>query len=84
TNQTTLAAVFMDMMMPNLDGAAAIRAIQKINPQVPIMAVSGLPSNQPAALSAGARTFLPKPYTTTELLNTLAQMLPASAPPIAE
>lgn len=63
--------VLMDVMMPNMDGIAAIRVLRKMNPEARIIAVSGLPANQNSALAAGATTFLAKPYTLEELLKQL-------------
>ena len=69
--------VLTDMMMPFMDGPATIRALQKLNPQVKIIAASGLAANEKAAeaASAGVKTFLPKPYTAEKLLLTLAKVL---------
>lgn len=72
-----IKAVLTDMMMPYMDGPATIRALQKMNPQVKIIASSGLTDNSRAteAASAGVKIFLPKPYTADQLLNTLAELL---------
>ena len=37
-----ISAVLLDMMMPSMDGATTIRTLQKMNPQVKIIAASGL------------------------------------------
>jgi PAS domain S-box-containing protein len=68
-----ISVVLMDMMMPSMDGATTIRTLQKINPKVKIIAVSGLGSNDQVALaaSAGVKAFLSKPYTAKELLKTI-------------
>ncbi|MBD3562485.1 PAS domain S-box protein, partial [Planktothrix sp. FACHB-1355] len=43
--------VLVDMMMPSMDGSTTIRTLQKINPQVKILAVSGLlPNHQITAI----------------------------------
>ena len=72
-----VAAVITDMMMPFMDGPATIRALQKMNPRVRVIAASGLGAGDKAAeaLSAGAQIFLPKPYTAEKLLKTLAELL---------
>src|SRR6185369_692958 len=44
-NKDLIQVVLTDMMMPYLDGAATIRALQKIDPQVRIIASSGLSEN---------------------------------------
>jgi len=72
-----VAVVLTDMMMPYMDGPATIRALQKLNPQVKIIASSGLTENTRVAeaTNAGVRTFLPKPYTAEMLLRALAEIL---------
>ncbi|KZL51265.1 hypothetical protein A2T98_03095 [Nodularia spumigena CENA596] len=72
-----ISAVLMDMMLPSLDGVTAIRTLQKINPQVKIIATSGLMSKTKLGevMDTGTQTFLPKPYTVNELLLSLQQIL---------
>ncbi|MFB2976085.1 PAS domain S-box protein [Microseira sp. BLCC-F43] len=72
-HQNEISVVLMDIMMPNMDGITAIRTLQKINPQVKIIATSGLVSNGKltAATGAGVQAFLHKPYTAKELLAAL-------------
>lgn len=76
-NKDAIAVVLTDMMMPYLDGAATIRALQKMNPSVKIIASSGLADEGKAAeaANAGVRIFLSKPYTADDLLNALATIL---------
>jgi hypothetical protein len=72
-----ISVVLTDMMMPSMDGPTTIRTLQKINPQVKIIAVSGLASSDKLnkAASTGVKTFLSKPYTTKELLKTINGVL---------
>ena len=72
-----ISAVLIDMMLPALDGLTAMRTLQKINPQVKIIASSGLMSSSKlaAVMGSGAKTFLSKPYTLKELLHTLQVVL---------
>ncbi len=72
-----IQVVVTDMVMPYMDGPATIRALQRINPQVKIIATSGLAGNGKVAeaASAGVKTFLNKPYTADKLLNALAEIL---------
>jgi DNA-binding response OmpR family regulator len=60
-----------------MDGVTAIRTLQKIDSQVKIIAVSGLVSNDNLVQVAtfGVNTFLSKPYTTKDLLNTISGVL---------
>jgi PAS domain S-box-containing protein len=69
--------VLMDMMMPYMDGPATLRALQRLQPNVRIIATSGLPTDAKNAelLHAGVKTFLPKPYTAEKLLFALAEAL---------
>ena len=70
-------AVLIDMMMPEMDGATSIRTLLRINPQVKIIAVSGLATSDrvSTAINNGAKSFLSKPYTSEELLSQLHQVL---------
>jgi two-component system, cell cycle sensor histidine kinase and response regulator CckA len=72
-----ISVVLMDMMLPLMDGITAIRTLKKINPNVNIIATSGLISNRKLAdiSSTGVKHFLPKPYTIKELLLNLQQSL---------
>ncbi|MEP0817341.1 MULTISPECIES: PAS domain S-box protein [Trichocoleus] len=72
-----LSAALVDMMMPSMDGPTTIRTLQKINPQLKTIAVSGLVTSDKlvAAAKAGVKTFLNKPFTAKELLQTLDQLL---------
>ncbi|MFB8792436.1 MAG: response regulator [Potamolinea sp.] len=72
-HQQEISVVLTDMMMPTMDGLTTMRTLQKINPQVKIIAVSGLASSDKLTEVAkiGVKTFLAKPYTAKELLTTL-------------
>lgn len=70
-------AVFTDMMMPTMDGAAALLAIRRINPDALLIAASGVHTEAMVekAVAAGVSHFLPKPYTAETLLQTLRNAL---------
>lgn len=72
-----VAVVLTDMVMPFMDGPATIRALQRMNPHVKIIAASGLGTAQRAGegVLEGVSVFLNKPYTAEKLLKTLAQVL---------
>ena len=72
-----IAAVLTDLVMPFMDGPATIRALQRMNPGVRIIAASGLGAGQRGGDGAleGVAVFLNKPYTAEKLLKTLAQVL---------
>jgi PAS domain S-box-containing protein len=67
-----IQVVLMDVMMPNMDGIITARTFRKINPQVQIIAMSGLSTKREPVLAAGAKCFLAKPYTAEELLKTVS------------
>jgi PAS domain S-box-containing protein len=69
--------VLMDIIMPSMDGLTALRTLQKLNSQVKAIVTSGLASNSQLAEATeiGVKAFLPKPYTTKELLDTLHRVL---------
>ncbi len=72
-----ISVVLTDMMMPVMDGAATIKELMRMNPQVRIIAASGLSANGMVAraAAAGVHHFLPKPYTTITLLKALQDIL---------
>lgn len=72
-----IAAVLTDMVMPFMDGSATIRALQKMDPRVRIIAASGLPAGQHSGDNglSGVQAFLNKPYTAEKLLKVLAEVL---------
>ncbi|MBD2500906.1 response regulator [Anabaena azotica FACHB-119] len=72
-----ISAVLMDLMMPEMDGITTIRALQRINPRIKIIATSGLATNEKITevSSIGIKAFLPKPYTLSELLKILSLVL---------
>jgi two-component system, cell cycle sensor histidine kinase and response regulator CckA len=72
-HQREIAVVMLDLMMPSLDSSTIISALQKINSQVKIIAMSGLVSNGEVAKasSKGIHEFLAKPFTLQQLLQTL-------------
>lgn len=73
-NRQEIALVITDMVMPYMDGATTIRALQKINPNVKIVAVSGLKQNDNHLAQQGV-IFLSKPYTSDRLMATIHDVL---------
>lgn len=76
-NADKISAVLMNIMLPVLDGLTTIRTLKKINPQVKIIATSGLISKSKLneIVNTGANSFLAKPYTVNELLLALHEVM---------
>lgn len=72
-----IKAIVCDMNMPLMDGPATIRAVRKILPEVKVIAVSGLMSDEHAVQleDAAKIRFLQKPYSAEKLLKVLEGML---------
>jgi PAS domain S-box-containing protein len=75
--QNEIDVVITDLLMPYLDGATTVRALQKINPLVKVIVASGMASDEYNAKSPGSnvQAFLMKPYTAEKLLTTLSRVL---------
>lgn len=69
-----ISVVLTDMVMPSMDGLTTIRTLQKINPAVKIIAVSGLASSEKVnqVNDMGVQAFLAKPYTAKQLLQIIS------------
>lgn len=76
-HRNEVAVVLTDMLMPFMDGPATIRALQKMNPKVKIIAASGLTAGHKAGEASleGVKVFLSKPHTAEKLLKALAEVL---------
>ena len=70
--------VLTDMMMPGMDGAAFIRAVRKLDPLVPIVAMSGMPAQRFGTDITGHErvSFLEKPFTAENLLQAFQAFSP--------
>lgn len=74
-HQHEIRLVVLDVMMPNMDGIELVKRLKQINPQLRIIAISGLPENRKPALDAGAAAFLVKPYSLETLLGTVCDLI---------
>jgi PAS domain S-box-containing protein len=75
--KSEIDVVLTDMVMPFMDGPATIRALQRMNPGVRIIAASGLTMGLRAGEASldGVSVFLNKPYTAEKVLKALAHVL---------
>jgi two-component system response regulator AtoC len=86
SSRTDFAAILLDIMMPNRDGIEALREIRAINPDIPVIIISGAssPLNIVTAMKNGGTDFLSKPVAhedlraaiTRALANTTSEYVP--------
>jgi two-component system, chemotaxis family, chemotaxis protein CheY len=65
--------VFMDVVMPGIDGITALKKILEINAAARVIVLSAMDDDMTVkkALLAGAKAFLPKPYEQKKLVTIL-------------
>jgi CheY-like chemotaxis protein len=82
-HQKEVAVVLTDLAMPVMDGPTFIRVLRRLNPQVPIIAMTGYQSKSslPADLGVPGEAILSKPFNGPMLLQTLQRVLHSEAPP---
>jgi signal transduction histidine kinase/CheY-like chemotaxis protein len=74
--------IFMDMLMPEMDGLQAIAEIRKKGIEVPVVAVTAVenPDTRSAAEALGIDDYLLKPATTDQIMEILIRTFPKNAP----
>jgi DNA-binding response OmpR family regulator len=76
------ALVILDLMLPEVDGLAVIRAVRR-NDRTPIVVLSarGTTSDRISGLAAGADDYVPKPFSPAELVLRVKRVLDRTARP---
>ncbi len=75
-------AAIIDVYLPDLDGAAVIRALREVSGRVPILAVSaGGDAARRAALGAGADLFLDKPMRLRQVIDSMRRLIAVEPDP---
>lgn len=69
--------ILLDMQMPGMSGLEVMEGLKKIEQEayLPVLAITGDPSYKIAALEAGARDFVTKPYDLIEFQTRIRNML---------
>ena len=76
--RASIALLITDMAMPRLGGEGLIRAIRRLSPSLPVIAISGNRDPSSIAQIAPNLNFLAKPFASEALLRLVAQALPAT------
>jgi CheY-like chemotaxis protein len=76
------AVIILDLMMPIMDGAAVLKAIQDDSAQsrIPVILISALREQTVKERCSGYKFFLRKPFNTEKLLETIQKLLAANTP----
>ena len=77
TSPSKVSAVLLDLMMPQKDGIETLQEIRRIDPDLPVIVVSGVSStlNVVTAMRSGATDFLAKPVAHHDLQKALSKAL---------
>ena len=72
--------VFLDVMMPEMDGLEALLAIRKQHPEISVIMITGNPSvdNVKESIEGGAQGFIVKPFNSAKVLETMHRAWPAT------
>ena len=71
--QRRFSLIFLDLLMPELDGAELFKHIREIDEDVPVVIVTGYPDSEvmARAIKYGPFTVLKKPFAINDILSTL-------------
>src|SRR4030042_5097067 len=65
--------IFLDLIMPEFNGAELLRRIRQIDKRIPVIIITGYPDGEVMrrAMEHGPFTILKKPFTCDDILNTV-------------
>jgi CheY-like chemotaxis protein len=69
--------IFLDIMMPVMDGFTVLKELQKINSEIPVVVLTakGGESDEEMALNLGAEKVITKPFSPKLLVDTVKELL---------
>jgi len=69
--------VFTDLTMPELNGLGVLKEVQKINPRLPVVVVTGMSTIDVAinVMKEGAKDFITKPFKIKTITSTVERIL---------
>lgn len=68
--------VTLDITMPEMDGLSVLKQMIQIKPDVKVIVISALTDKETGikAIKMGAKSFMPKPFTTEDLQKTILKL----------
>jgi two-component system, NtrC family, response regulator AtoC len=77
SSRSEVGAVLLDLVMPNRDGLETLREIRELDPELPVIMVSGVASSLDIVrvMKFGAADFLIKPVAHEELLRAIGRLV---------
>jgi CheY-like chemotaxis protein len=77
--------VLLDYNMPRFNGAETLQFLRKLNPEVKIIAVTGVDINElPSSFREGVDHFFQKPFRSAELIQTIRTLLNGAPTEVAK
>ncbi len=76
-HQQEISLALIDMIMPIMDGVSTMRVLRTMQPNIKIIASSGLLTGEKLVKTSALKTqsFLTKPFSTEQLLTTMSELL---------
>ena len=78
--------VFLDVMMPEMDGLETLQNIKGKHPEIVVVMITGNPSkeNVEESIQGGASGFIIKPFNSAKVLDTLNRAWQTRQPPLPQ
>ncbi len=75
--QQHIDLVFLDLKMPGMDGAELFGKLKLVNPNIPVVIITGYPNSQlmAKALTYGPFSIINKPFTETDIITVAKSLL---------